>query len=91
VPFCSHHHAGGVGKGTKRVSNLWLKEQGRDVMDFQWQGGYADFGVSQSNLEQVIRYVANQKQHHKKMTFQDELRELLCKHNLQWDERYVWD
>ena len=34
-----------------RVSNLWLKERGRDYADFEWQGGYADFSVSQSNLE----------------------------------------
>src|SRR6476660_1871534 len=39
-------------KELKRVSNLWLKEQRRDFSDFQWQGGYADFGVSRSNLEQ---------------------------------------
>ena len=78
-------------KELKRVSNLWLKEQGRDFVDFQWQGGYADFGVSQSNLEQVSGYIANQEQHHKKMSFQDELRALLSKHKLEWDERYVWD
>ncbi len=42
-------------KELKRVSNLWLKEQGR-IADFEWQGGYADFSVSQSNLEQVKRY-----------------------------------
>ena len=78
-------------KELKRVSYLWLKEQGRDFLDFQWQGGYADFGVSQSNLERVIRYVANQPEHHKKMTFQNEFRALLRKHNMEWDERYVWD
>jgi hypothetical protein len=70
---------------------LWLKEQGRDYLDFQWQGGYADFGVSQSNLEKVTRYIFNQEDHHKKLSFQDELRALLRKHNLEWDERYVWD
>ena len=40
-------------KELKRVSNLWLKERGRDYADFEWQGGYADFSVSQSSLEQV--------------------------------------
>jgi len=78
-------------KELKRVSNLWLNEQGRDYLDFQWQGGYADFGVSQSNLEKVTRYIFNQEDHHKKLSFQDELRALLRKHNLEWDERYVWD
>jgi len=60
-------------------------------LDFQWQGGYADLGVSQSNLQQVIRYIAEQEQHHKKTSFQDELRPLLRKHEIEWDERYVWD
>ncbi|MEP6912845.1 MAG: IS200/IS605 family transposase [bacterium] len=45
-------------KELKRVSNLWLKEQG-EFDDFEWQGGYADFSVSQSNLEQVKSYIAN--------------------------------
>jgi len=78
-------------KEVKRVSNLWLKERSGDYRDFQWQGGYADFSVSQSNLEQVISYIAGQEQHHNKMSFQDELRALLRKHNLEWDERYIWD
>jgi putative transposase len=78
-------------KEAKRVSNLWLKEQGRNYLDFQWQGGYADFSVSQSNLPEVTRYITEQEQHHKKMSFQDELRALLRKHDIEWDERYVWD
>ena len=78
-------------KELKRVSNGWLKEQGRDCADFEWQGGYADFSVSQSNLEQVKQYIAGQEEHHRKMTFQDELRTLLHKHEIEFDERYVWD
>ena len=77
-------------KELKRVSNLWLKEKGR-LDNFEWQGGYADFSVSQSNLEQVKRYIANQKEHHRKLSFQDEVRALLTKHKVGWDERYIWD
>ena len=73
------------------MSNLWLQEQGRDYADFEWQGGYADFSVSQSNLEQVTHYIASQEEHHRKLTFQDELRGLLWKHEIEFDERYVWD
>ena len=47
--------------------------------------------VSQSNLDQVRDYTANQEEHHRKLSFQDELRALLRKHELEWDERYVWD
>jgi putative transposase len=78
-------------KELKRVSNQWLKEQGTDFAGFEWQGGYADFSVSQSNLEQVKEYIACQPAHHRKMTFQDELRIFLRKHQAEWDERYVWD
>jgi putative transposase len=78
-------------KELKRVSNLWLKDRGPDYADFEWQGGYAGFSVSPSNLERVKKYIANQEGHHKKMGFQDELRALLLKHALEWDERYLWD
>ena len=78
-------------KELKRVSNQWLKEQAAELAEFQWQAGYGIFSVSQSNLDQVRAYVADQEQHHHKMTFQDELRALLRKHDMEWDERYVWD
>ena len=78
-------------KELKRVSNGWLKEQGPGYADFEWQGGYADFSVSQSNLEQVQQYIAGQEEHHRKVSFQDELRALLRRHEIEFDERYVWD
>ena len=78
-------------KELKRVSNGWLKEQRCVPTDFQWQSGYAGFSVSQSNLDQVAKYIACQEEHHRKIAFQDELRALLRKHGLVFDERYVWD
>jgi putative transposase len=78
-------------KELKRVSNLWLKERGRDYADFEWQGGYADFSVSQSKLPDVREYIGGQEEHHRKIGFQDELRALLRKHEVEWDEKYVWD
>jgi putative transposase len=78
-------------KELKRVSNRWLKDRSRDFADFEWQGGYASFSVSQSNLETVRIYIAEQEKHHRKMGFQDELRILLRKHKVEWDEKYVWD
>lgn len=77
-------------KELKRVSNLWIKDE-YSIRDFEWQGGYAVFSVSASNLEQVTRYIVNQEEHHTKLSFQDELRALFRKHNVEWDERYVWD
>ena len=78
-------------KEMKRVTNGWLKDYGRDFADFEWQGGYADFSVSQSNLEQVKQYIAGQEEHHRKVSFQDEVRALLRRHEIEWDEKYVWD
>ena len=78
-------------KEVKRISNGWLKDQGSDYSDFEWQGGYADFSVSQSNLAQVTQYIAGQEEHHRKVNFQDELRALLRRHEIEFDERYVWD
>ena len=77
-------------KELKRVSNSWLKTEG-GLKNFQWQGGYADFSVSASNLERVKRYIENQAKHHRTMSFQDEVRRLLSKHSIEWAERYLWD
>jgi REP element-mobilizing transposase RayT len=78
-------------KEIKRVSSLWLKEQDPRLAGFQWQGGYAAFSVSKSNLQEVEGYIANQEEHHRRMTFQDEVRAILQKHGLEWDEKYLWD
>jgi putative transposase len=76
-------------KELKRVSSLWVKENS-GITNFEWQGGYADFSVSHSKLEQVKSYIANQEEHHRKLSFQDEVRALLTKHEMDWDERYIW-
>ena len=77
-------------KELKRVSNLWLKDE-YQMRDFEWQGGYDDFSVSESNLEQVKRYIANQEERHRKINFQDELRALLMRHRIEWNEEHIWD
>jgi REP element-mobilizing transposase RayT len=78
-------------KHSKTETSKWIKKQGSAYRDFHWQGGYGIFSVSQSNVEQVKRYIANQEEHHKHMSFQDEFRELCRKHGIEIDERYVWD
>ena len=78
-------------KELKRESSQWVKERFPTLADFYWQAGYGAFSVSESNVEVVREYVANQERHHATMSFQDEFRLLLKKHDLTWDERYVWD
>ena len=76
----------------KKGSSKWMKTaEGTRNLEFQWQAGYAGFSVSQSNVAVVTKYIANQAEHHRKMTFQDELRTLLKRHQIEFDERYVWD
>ncbi|MCX7418026.1 MAG: transposase [Planctomycetia bacterium] len=79
----------------KTETTKWLKKQGpqyRDFhRDFHWQAGYGIFSVSESNSEEVKQYIANQVEHHKKMSFQDEFRALCQRHGIEIDERYVWD
>jgi len=73
----------------KTSSSKWMKLKG--VNNFDWQDGYAIFSVSASKIEAVSRYVMNQSEHHKKVTFQDELREFFKEYGVEYDERYVWD
>lgn len=77
-------------KELKRVSSIWMRQQSSTTSNFSWQNGYAIFSVSHSNVPKVKRYIQDQEYHHRKMTFQDELRRLLEKHQAQWDERYLW-
>jgi hypothetical protein len=78
-------------KEIKRTSSGWIKRAWPKVAKFHWQGGYAAFSVSQSNLVEVIRYIENQEEHHKRVTFQDEYRAFLKAYGVEYDERYVWD
>jgi REP element-mobilizing transposase RayT len=75
----------------KSSSSGWAKTQYEELRHFYWQSGYGAFSVSQSNIERVKRYIANQEEHHRKMTFQEEFRRFLRRHRIAFDERYVWD
>jgi putative transposase len=75
----------------KTESSKWIKRHSRGTTAFQWQQGYAAFSVSASNSGRVKRYIENQDAHHRVKTFQDELRAFLRRHQLEFDERYVWD
>ena len=75
----------------KKRSSKWIKTKGEDLRVFQWQTGYACFSVSRSSVPAVKKYIANQKEHHRKQTYQDEFRLFLEKHGIEYDERYVWD
>ena len=75
----------------KKDSSVWIKKQDPKYEKFYWQSGYGNFSVGPSQLDQLIRYIDNQEEHHKTVTFQDEFRALLQKYNIEYDEKYVWD
>ncbi|HEX6961986.1 MAG TPA: IS200/IS605 family transposase [Lacipirellula sp.] len=75
----------------KTNTSGWIHDEFRELREFQWQQGYGAFAVSFSNIDSVKQYLANQEEHHRKRTYQDEFRELLRRHGIDWDERYVWD
>jgi REP element-mobilizing transposase RayT len=77
-------------KIVKCRSSQWIHETFDGAGDFDWQDGYGAFTVSHSAMPDVVRYVENQLEHHRKMTFQEELIALLKRHEIEYDERYIW-
>ena len=80
-----------VVRTVKSNSSKWIHETFERRRQFAWQSGYGAFAVSFSNIEEVRRYLANQAEHHARRSFKDELRALLERHNIEYDERYLWD
>ena len=75
----------------KSHSSKWIKTNDISLQNFYWQDGYGAFSVNPSQVDTVIDYIANQKEHHRKKSFQDEYRAFLKKYNVVYDEQYVWD
>ncbi len=74
----------------KKDSSKWVKRRDRNLSDFHWQDGYGAFSVSPSHVPALRQYIANQEEHHKIESFEDEFRRLLEKYGIEYDERYVW-
>lgn len=75
----------------KGGSSAWIHDTFPDLQAFAWQDGYATFTVSKSAVPDVTAYIANQREHHRSQSFQDEYRAFLDRHGIEYDERYVWD
>jgi len=74
----------------KSNSSLWVHET-RHRAAFAWQAGYGAFSVSQSNVPAVVKYIRDQEQHHRKISFQDEFIAFLKAHRIPYDERHIWE
>ncbi len=75
----------------KSNSSRWIRRKFSNRTRFGWQTGYAAFSVSFSQIQQVRYYIGNQKPHHQKRTFKEELVWLLKMHRMDFEERYLWD
>ena len=87
--LASTHTAAKIVSELKTSSSVWMKKQG--VAAFAWQRGYGLFSVGPTNLTALVRYIDNQKAHHTKRSFQDEMRGFCEKYHVRIDEQYVWD
>ncbi len=74
----------------KRDSSKWIKRE-KSINDFYWQKGYGAFSIGQKQVEMIVKYIENQKEHHQTHDFKDEYRAWLDKYEIDYDEQYVWD
>jgi REP element-mobilizing transposase RayT len=75
----------------KTESSKWIKTKGQEFERFHWQKGYGAFSIGQSQVATLKRYIAGQRVHHQRITFQDEYRKFLKSYGIEYDESYVWD
>ena len=75
----------------KKNSSKWIKDKSPRCSMFSWQAGYSVFSLGQSQLNTLIKYIDNQKEHHKSKTYKEELLEILKKYEIEYDERYLWE
>jgi REP element-mobilizing transposase RayT len=75
----------------KGESSRWIHETFRDLRSFAWQDGYGVFTVSKSSVQDVVKYIKNQREHHQKQSFEDEYTSMLKLNEIDYDERYVFD
>ena len=75
----------------KGGSSAWIHQTFPNLKGFAWQDGYGAFTVSKSSLPDVRAYVLGQREHHRTRTFQEEYLAFLKRHEIEYDERYLWD
>ena len=75
----------------KKRSSKWIKTKGPEYAEFYWQTGYGAFSIGESGVDALKQYIANQKEHHRERTFQEEFVALLGKYRIPYDERYLWE
>lgn len=80
-----------VMRDIKSNSSKWINENKLVQGKFSWQKGFGAFSYSRSQRDTVIKYILNQENHHKKISFKDEYLELLRKFNVEYDDQYLYE
>ena len=75
----------------KKSSNTFIKEKRFIKYNFQWQEGFGAFSYSRSDLDNIILYIKNQKEHHRVQSFREEYIDFLNKFNVSYDEKYLFE
>ena len=86
----SNHALSDLVRKLKANSSKWINENRLSIGKFTWQNGYGGFSVSASQIEKVKTYIENQAEHHKTKSFKGELIEILEKHGVDSDPKYLW-
>ena len=74
----------------KKVSSRWINEKGLVRGHFSWQEGYSAFTYSREALPNLVRYIQNQEEHHRKRTFREEYIKMLKDADVDYDDRYIF-
>ena len=75
----------------KKSSNSFINENKLSTSKFSWQEGYGAFSYSKSSIDNVIKYILNQKQHHRTITFKEEYVDILKKFEIEYNEKYLFE
>jgi len=77
-------------KDVKKDSSSWIKSKDRPFRNFHWQDGYGAFTIRHTDTPALNKYLASQKDHHRKRTFKEELIAFLDEYGMKYNERYLW-
>jgi len=80
-----------IAQWLKGDSSKWIHTEFADLKKFAWQDGYGAFSLSKSKVPDVVEYIKNQREHHRKESFEDEYVKLMKLHEVEYDERYLFD
>jgi hypothetical protein len=75
----------------KKASNVFINENKLSRFKFSWQEGYGAFSYSHSQIDNVVKYILSQKQHHKKQSFKEEYHKFLKDFNIEYEDKYLFD